>query len=79
MANWCRDFWTDAWSRMCLAQSLYSGCIGATKHGCGSFLALDKKLCDCLASLGQLIRCLCHFIKTTLGEEHMQWLDYAGN
>ncbi len=38
-----------------------------------------KKLCHCMASLGQFIGCLCHFIKKALGEEHMQRLDDAGN
>jgi hypothetical protein len=38
-----------------------------------------KKLCSCLASLGQFIGCLCHFIKAALGVEHMQRLKDVGN
>jgi hypothetical protein len=36
-----------------------------------------KKLCSCQDSLGKLIGCLCHFINTMLGEEHMLLLSAA--
>ncbi len=72
VANWCSEFWTDARARgrMCLARSRYGGCNNSMGVGV-SWLKI-KKLCDCMASLGQFIGCLCHFIKTALGGKHMQ-------
>ncbi len=66
---------------MCLVHSLYAGCNN--NMGVEVSWREIKKLCDCMASLGQFIRCLCHFInlKTALGEEHIpvQRLGDAGN
>ncbi len=62
---------------MCLAHSRYGGC----NNNMGvevSWLEI-KKLCYCMASLRQFIGCMCPFIKSALGEQHMQRLDYAGN
>ncbi len=62
---------------MCLAHSQYAGCNN--NMGMEVSWREIKKLCDRMASLWQFIRGLCHFIKTALGEEHMQRLDDAGN
>jgi hypothetical protein len=77
VAHWCRDFWMASRRRMCLCHGRYAGCnnnMGVEVSWCDI-----KKLCSCLDSLGQFIGCLCQFIKSVLGEEHMYLLEAASN
>jgi hypothetical protein len=72
IANWCKKFWTEARGRMCFAHSRYAGCnnnmgIEVSWHDIKKLLAPN-------CSLGQFLGALCHYIKTALGEEHMQRL-----
>ncbi len=76
-ANWCQDFWTGALGGMYLAHSMYAGCNNNT--GVEVSWCYIKKLCLFACSLGQPIGALCHFIKTTLREQHTQRLGEAGN
>jgi hypothetical protein len=72
IANWCKTFWTEARGRMCLAHSRYSGCNN--NMGIEVFWRDIKKLLPPNSSLGQFLGALCNYIKTALGEEHMQRL-----
>jgi hypothetical protein len=62
---------------MCLAHSLYAGC--------NNKMVIEvswrdiKKLLPPNCSLGKFLGKLCHYIKTTLGEEHMQRLSAVGS
>jgi hypothetical protein len=78
MANWCWDFWTGDRVEF-VFQSRYTGCNN--NMGVKVSWRDIKKLCSCLASLGDFIGCLCQFIKAALGEEHMHRLgnSNAGN
>ncbi len=79
IANWCKTFWSEARGRMCLAHSRYAGC----NNNMGTEVSWRdiKKLLPPNCSLGQFLGVLCHYIKTALGEEHMQRLleVFSGN
>ena len=53
VADWCRDFWTAARGRMCLAHSRYGGC----NNNMGVEVAWRdiKHLCPASASLGRFL------------------------
>ncbi len=80
IANWCKKFWSDARGRMCLAHSRYDG----SNNNMGvevSWRDIKKLLpANCTFKLSQFLGVLCHYIRTYLGEEHMQrLLDMGGN
>ncbi len=72
IANWCKTFWSEARGRMCLAHSRYAGC----NNNMGIIVSWRdiKKLLPPNCSLDQFLGALWHYIKTALGEEHMQHL-----
>jgi hypothetical protein len=75
IANGCKTFWTEARGRMCLADSRYAGCNN--NMGIKVSWRYIKKLLPPNCSLGQFA--FCHYIKTALGEEHMQQLSKVGS
>ncbi len=77
IANLCKTFWTEARGQMCLAHSRYAGC----NNNMGIEVSWPdiKKLLPPNCSLGQFLGALCHYIKTSLGEEHMQRLSAVGS
>jgi hypothetical protein len=76
IANWCKTFWTEARGRMCLAHNRYAGCNN--NMGTKVLWSDIKKLLPQNCPLGQFLCSLWHFIKTYLGEEHVQRLKEVG-
>jgi hypothetical protein len=70
IADWCKTFWSDARGRMCLEHSRYAG----SNNNMGIKVSWRdiKKLLPLNCPLSQFLSALCHYIKTCLGEEHMQ-------
>jgi hypothetical protein len=62
---------------MCLAHSRYAGCNN--NMGVEVSWRDIKMLLPPNCSLGQFLGALCHYIKTALGEEHMQRLSKVGS
>jgi hypothetical protein len=62
---------------MCLAHSRYAGCNN--NMGIDVSWRDINKLLPPNCSLGQFLGALCHYIKTALGEEHMQRLSEVGS
>jgi hypothetical protein len=78
IANWCKTFWSDARGRMCLAHSWYAACNN--NMGVEVSWRDIKKLLPANCTLLQFLGVLYHYIRTYLGEEHMQrLLDMGGN
>jgi hypothetical protein len=79
IANWCKTFWSEARGRMCLDHSRYAGCNN--NMGIEVSWRDIKKLLPPNCSLGQFLGALYHYIKTALGEEHIQRLleVFSGN
>ena len=76
-ADWCREYWTGDRGRMTLAHARYAG--SNNNMGVEVSWRLIKKICSWLACLSQFIAALCKFIRTQLGEEHMERLRKRGD
>ena len=76
-ADWCREFWTGDRGRMTLAHARYAG--SNNNMGVEVSWRLIKKVCSELCCLAPFIAGLCKFIRTVLGEEHMDRLRKRGD
>jgi hypothetical protein len=76
IADCCKSFSSDARGRMCLAHSRYAGCNN--NMGIEVSWRDIKKLLTVNCILSQFLGALCHYIRTNLGEEHMQRLMDMG-
>ena len=76
-ADWCEEFWTGDRGRMCLAHARYAG--SNNNMGVEVSWRLIKEICSFLSSLSQFIGALCKFIRTQLGEEHMERMGNDGH
>jgi hypothetical protein len=77
IANWCKTFWTEARARMRLAHSRYAGYNN--NMGIEVCWRDIKKLLPPNCPLREFLGALCYYIKTCLGEEHMQRLSKVGS
>ena len=75
-ADWCHDYWTGKRGRYCLAHMRYAGCNN--NMGVEVSWRDIKKLCSAGCTLAYFLSMLCKFIRTVLGEEHMQALVDMG-
>ena len=75
-ADWFRDYWTGKRGRLCLAHARYAG----SNNNMGVEVSWRdiKKLCSAGCTLAYFLSMLCKFIRTVLGEEHMQALVDMG-
>jgi hypothetical protein len=75
--KWCKTYWTEARGRISLAHSRCAGCNN--NMGIEVSWRDIKNLIPPSCSLGQFLGARCRYIKTCLGEEHMQRLSKVGS